>query len=79
MKISEFTKFKDLCKDKQYVEEYLQYCGYLFLNLTTSQAYKIANILVDAGFPVVTDITSKSGKSVELSNGLRLHLECISH
>ena len=70
----QFKYFKEMCKDKKVVEENLQYDGYLFLSLTSLQAYKIAEVLKESGFPVVEDSKSPTGKSVELTNGLRLHL-----
>ena len=74
MNVKQFRYFKEMCKDKKVVEETLQYRGYLFLSLTSLQAYKIAEVLKESGFPVVTDSNSPTGKSVELTNGLRLHL-----
>lgn len=74
MNVKQFKHFKEMCKDKNVVEENLQYRGYLFLSLTSLQAYKIAEVLKESGFPVVTDSNSPTGKSVELTNGLRLHL-----
>lgn len=74
MNVKQFKHFKEMCKDKKVVEEHLQYRGYLFLSLTSLQAYKIAEVLKESGFPVVTDSNSPTGKSVELTNGLRLHL-----
>lgn len=74
MNVKQFKHFKEMCKDKNVVEENLQYRGYLFLCLTSLQAYKIAEVLKESGFPVVTDSNSPTGKSVELTNGLRLHL-----
>lgn len=74
MNNTQFKYFKDMCKDRKVVEDDLQYRGYLFLSLTSLQAYKIAEVLKESGFPVVTDSNSPTGKSVELTNGLRLHL-----
>lgn len=74
MNNTQFKYFKDMCKDRKAVEDDLQYCGDLFLSLTPVQAYKIAEVLKESGFPVVTDSNSPTGKSVELTNGLRLHL-----
>lgn len=74
MNRTQFKYFKEMCKDKKVVEEDLQYRGDLFLSLTSLQAYKIAEVLKESGFPVVTDSNSPTGKSVELTNGLRLHL-----
>ena len=70
----QFREFKEMYKSKNVVEEDLQYRGDLFLSLTSLQAYKIAEVLKESGFPVVTDSKSPTGKSVELTNGLRLHL-----
>lgn len=74
MNVKQFNHFKEMCKDKKVVEENLQYRGYLFLSLTSLQAYKIAEVLKESGFPVVKDQKSPTGESVELTNGLRLHL-----
>lgn len=74
MNNTQFKYFKDMCKDRKVVEEHLQYRGYLFLSLTSAQAYKIAEVLKESGFPVVKDANSPTGESVELTNGLRLHL-----
>lgn len=74
MRNSEFVYMKELCRNQKTVKDNLQYRAYLFLHLTERQGYIIAEILKGAGFPVVEDSRSVSGKAVELSNGLRLHL-----
>ena len=70
----QFKYFKDMCKDRKVVEDDLQYRGYLFFFFFSAQAYKIAEVLKESGFPVVEDSKSPTGKSVELTNGLRLYL-----
>lgn len=36
---------------KEYINDYLQYCGFFFLQLTQKQTEKIFDLLVEFGYP----------------------------
>lgn len=56
---------------KQYFEEYFQYMGWFFLDLTEKQHKKITDLLIKFGYP-----TEKRGSKtwIKIPNGIQLSL-----
>lgn len=74
MKRNEFNSvYERLLKPdgRQVFEEYVQYCGWFFLQCTDNQLKKIIDILISWDYPVTLDL-AKNRNKVTLPNGTAL-------